>query len=61
MAKGDDINMEKTVQEWTDRLVSEQGTAMDREHARQFVSGIYHSAQEDLLNRNAQAEYEREE
>ncbi|MGW3956808.1 hypothetical protein ACWEKM_39250 [Streptomyces sp. NPDC004752] len=61
MAKGDDTNMEKTVQEWTDRLVSEQGTAMDRDHARQFVRDIYRSAQDDLLNRNAQAEYEREE
>ncbi|MEU1304851.1 hypothetical protein [Streptomyces shenzhenensis] len=61
MAKRDDINMEKTVQEWADRLVSEQGTAMDKDHARQFVRGVYRSAQDDLLDRNAQAEYEREE
>ncbi|MFB7497979.1 hypothetical protein ACFC09_25420 [Streptomyces sp. NPDC056161] len=61
MVKRDDIDMEKTVQEWTDRLVSDQRAAMDKDRARQLVRGIYRSAQDDLLNRNAQAEYEREE
>ncbi|MFE9610667.1 hypothetical protein [Streptomyces sp. NPDC006012] len=61
MVKRDDIDMEKTVQEWTDRLVSDQRAAMDKDRARQLVRDIYRSAQDDLLNRNAQAEYEREE
>jgi hypothetical protein len=61
MAKAEDIDMEKTVQKWTDRLVSDQNAVMDKNRARQLVREIYRSAQDDLLRRNAQAEYEREE
>lgn len=54
------VDMEKSVDTWTEELVK-SGKGIKPEAAQRLVRDIYSSAQKDLLEQVAQAEYEREE
>ena len=58
--KNKDTDMDRAVNTWTDRLCEDNET-IDRGNARRFVRSVYTSAQDDLREQSAQAEYEREE
>ncbi|MET9445101.1 hypothetical protein [Streptomyces sp. NPDC006610] len=61
MARDDRDDTNRSVDKWADELVSSRERGMDRRQARKFVRNVYEAAQKDLTERNAQAEYEREE
>ncbi|WP_328885472.1 hypothetical protein [Streptomyces sp. NBC_00316] len=54
------VDMEKSVDTWTKELVK-NSDGIKPETAQRLVRDIYSSAQKDLLEQVAQAEYEREE